>query len=67
MLKEIKQNIIKGDKVEWICRNKRGKIWLNMFNDANPINEVIYHKVFPNLFEKTGYKSHSQCSFLITR
>ncbi len=67
MLKEIKNNIIENEQIEWIYKNKKGKIWLDNFKNINPINDVIYHKIFPNLFEKTGYRSHSQCSFLITR
>lgn len=67
MLEELKNNIINKEQVNWICRNKKGEIWLDFCKDSNPINQVIFHKIFPNLFEKTGYKNHSQCSFLITK
>lgn len=67
MLKEIKKNIINHNQIEWVCRNRKGKLWLNNLKNKNPIDNVISHKIFPDLFYKTGYRSNSQCSFLITR
>ena len=67
MLKEVKNKAITKKEINWVCRNKLGKLWLNSLGKINPINQVSKHKIFPDLFHKTGYKNHSQCSFLITK
>ncbi len=67
MLKEIKQGFIDKDEIQWICKNKLGKLWVNRFNEMSCLNKVKFHDLFPNLFSITGYKNHSQCSFLITK
>ena len=67
MLKEIKQGFIDKDEIQWICKNKLGKLWVNRFNEMSCLNKVKFHDLFPNLFSITGYKNHSQCSFLIKK
>ena len=67
MLKEIKQNLINKNEIQWMFKNKLGKMWLDNFKNDNTINLVKDHYIFPDLFSKTGYKNHSQCSFLILK
>lgn len=67
MLKEIKDKIIIRDRIDWVCRDRKGQLWLNNIKKNNPFNKIKYHRVFPNLFNATGYKNHSQCSFVITK
>lgn len=67
MLSEINRNIINTDRVEWICRNKKGSIDIHDLKKTNPFKNVKYHNHFPNIFDVTGYKSHSQCSLVITK
>ena len=67
MLYEIKNNIIKTPKINWVSRGRKGEMWINKIKNNNAINEVKNHKTFPNIFSLTGYKSHSECSFLILK
>ena len=67
VIQEIKQNLINKNEVQWICKKKLGKLWLDNFKNDNTINLVKDHYIFPDLFSKTGYKNHSQCSFLILK
>jgi len=67
MLKEIKQQTIKSDQVEWICRGRKGEINLKNIDMAKSYEKINHHRIFPNLFDITGYKSHSQCSFVIIK
>ena len=67
MLKEIKQNLINKREVQWICKKRTGKMWMDNFKNDNTINLIESHYIFPDLFSKTGYKNHSQCSFVILK
>ena len=67
MLKEIQQNLINKDEVQWICKNNVGKLWLDNIKNDNTINLVKNHYIFPDLFSETGYKNHGHCSFLILK
>ena len=67
MLYEVKKNIIKTPKINWVSRGRKGEMWINEFANNNAIDSVRNHKVFPNIFSLTGYKNHSECSFLILK
>jgi len=67
MLKNIKDNDIQSDTVSWFSRNRKGTAYLKNFQDINCLDKIKFHKVFPQLFEITGYKNHSQCSLVINK
>ena len=67
MLHEIKKNIIKTSKINWVSRGRKGEMWINGILNDDSINEVKSHQTFPNIFSLTGYKSHSECSFVILK
>ena len=65
MLKDIKNNNIQSDDISWISRNRQGTAYLKNFRDTDCLDKIKFHKIFPQLFEITGYKNHSQCSLVI--
>ena len=67
MLYEIKANIIKTPKINWTSRGRKGEMWISQIINNNAIDKIKNHKTFPNIFSLTGYKSHSECSFLILK
>ena len=67
MLKDIKSNDIKYDTINWVSRNRKGTAYLKNFRNTDCINKIKFHKIFPQLFEITGYKNHSQCSLVINK
>ena len=67
MLKDIKNNHIQSDKLSWVSRNRKGMAYLKNFRDIDCLDKIKFHKVFPQLFEITGYKNHSQCSLVINK
>ena len=67
MLKEIKNKNIQSDEINWVSRNRKGTAYLKNFQDTNCLHKIKFHKVFPQLFEITGYKNHSQCSLVINK
>ena len=67
MLKDIKDNNIKTDKIHWVSRNRRGTAYLKNFKNTDCLNKIKFHKIFPQLFEITGYKNHSQCSLVVNK
>ena len=64
MLYEIKKIIFNKSKINWTSRGRIGEIWTDTFMKNNSINQISKHKKFINLFPITGYKSHSECSFV---
>jgi len=64
MLYEISNNIIKTPKINWFSRGRKGEMWINEFINNKAIDKISTHKKFPNIFSLTGYKSHSECSFV---
>lgn len=64
MLYEIRNNIIKTPKINWFSRGRKGEMWINEFINNKAIDKISTHKKFPNIFSLTGYKSHSECSFV---
>lgn len=67
MLKELKTKSINSKEIKWICRNKTGKLWVHLFSDYKILRDIKCHELFPDLFSITGYKRHSQSSFLILK
>ena len=65
MLKDIKNNYIESDKFNWVSRNRKGTAYLKNFQDTDCLDKIKFHNIFPQLFEITGYKNHSQCSLVI--
>ena len=65
MLKDIKNNDIQSDEIIWVSRNRQGTAYLKNFRDTDCLDKIKFHKIFPQLFEITGYKNHSQCSLVI--
>ena len=65
MLKDIKSNDIQSDEINWVSRNRKGTAYLKNFQDTDCLDKIKFHKIFPQLFEITGYKNHSQCSLVI--
>lgn len=67
MLKDIKNNVIRCDKYNWVSRNRKGTAYLKNFQNIDCLDKIKFHKIFPQLFEITGYKNHSQCSLVINK
>ena len=67
MLKEIKKGAIQSDEFNWVSRNRQGTAYLKNFQDIDSLNKIKFHKIFPQLFEITGYRNHSQCSLVINK
>lgn len=67
MLKDIKNKVIQSDEFNWVSRNRQGTAYLKNFQDINCLDKVRFHKIFPQLFEITGYRNHSQCSLVINK
>lgn len=67
MLNDIKQNKIQAEELNWISRNRTGTAYLKNFQNVDCLQEVKFHKIFPQLFEITGYRNHSQCSLVINK
>ena len=65
MLYEIKDKILKQEKIKWISRGRRGELWINKFNHNNAVKNISTHTKFTSLFPYTGYKNHSESSFVI--
>mgnify|MGYP001279283112 CR=1 FL=1 len=67
MLKDIKNNFIQSDEFNWVSRNRQGTAYLKNFQDTDCLDKIKFHKIFPQLFEITGYKNHSQCSLVVNK
>ena len=67
MLFDLKNKIITKSIFEWVSRGRKGKIWLENIKKRNEINQIKTHNLFPNLFNITGFKNHSQCSLVILK
>ena len=64
MLYEIKNKKLKQEKIKWISRGRKGELWINKFSDNNAIKKISTHTKFTSVFSYTGYKNHSECSFV---
>ena len=67
MLLDLKNNIINKDKFEWVSRNRKGVMFLDNLIKDKAIDQINFHKIFPELFSITGFKNHSQCSLVINK
>ena len=67
MLKDIKNGVIQSDEFNWVSRNRRGTAYVKNLQDTNCLEKIKFHKIFPQLFEITGYRNHSQCSLVINK
>ena len=67
MLKDIKNNEFQSDTISWVSRNRKGTAYLKSFQNNEYLDKIMFHRVFPQLFEITGYKNHSQCSLVINK
>jgi hypothetical protein len=67
MLQDIKNKNVNSKTINWISRNRVGKVYLENISNINCIDKVSFHKIFPQLFPITGYKNHSQCSLVINK
>ena len=67
MIKESNKEILELDKINWISENRKGEMILEQIRKFNYSDVVSYHELFPEIFDVTGYKNHSQTSFLITK
>ena len=67
MLKDIKNRAIQSDEFSWVSRNRQGTAYLKNFQDTDCLDKIKFHKIFPQLFEITGYRNHSQCSLVINK
>lgn len=56
VLKNIKDNDIQSDIINWVSRNRIETAYLKKFR-----------KVFPQIFEITGCKNHSHCYLVINK
>ena len=65
MLKDVENGIIKNQDFKWVSRNREGVVYLKNISDTKIVRNISFHKIFPQLFPITGYKNHSQCSFVI--
>ncbi len=64
MLYELKNKLLKQEKIKWISRGRKGELWINKFSNNDAIKNISTHTKFTSLFPYTGYKSHSECSFV---
>ena len=64
MLFEVKRNLVKTNKINWLSRGRKGKVFVNKFINNKAIENILVHKKFDNLFNITGYQNHSECSFV---
>lgn len=64
MLHEIEKGKINTNEVSWVSRGRKGKMWISRIINKKAVKHVKEHKKFKNLFPITGYKSHSECSFV---
>lgn len=67
MLYQIKAKIINENVINWMSRDREGVMNLDEIIKNKSIDKIKFYKLFPHLFTITGYKSHSECSFLILR
>jgi len=67
MLYETKKNIVKTNNINWFSRKREGKMFVDKFVNNKAIENILVHKKFHNLFHITGFKSHSECSFVILK
>ena len=67
MLYEIKNNLVKPQNIKWVSRGKLGEMWLKSLKINTSVDKIKFYKKFPSMFSFTGYKSHSECSFLILK
>lgn len=67
MLNDIKNNNLQSNELNWVSRNRKGTAYLKNFQDFDCLEKIKFHKIFPQLFEITGYRNHSQCSLVINK
>ena len=67
MLKDIKNMKLRSETLSWISRNREGIVYLKNLIEIDCIDQIHFHKVFPQLFPITGYSNHSQCSLVINK
>ena len=67
MLFEIKRKLVKTNEINWSSRGRKGKIFVNKFINNKAIENVLVHRKFDDLFNITGYKNHSECSFVMLK
>ena len=67
MFKDIKNKVIQSDEFNWVSRNRQGTAYLKNIQDTDYLDKIKFHKIFPQLFEITGYRNHSQCSLVINK
>ena len=65
MLKDLENGKINNQDFKWVSRNREGIVYLKNITDTKIVRNIFFHKIFPQLFPITGYKNHSQCSFVI--
>ena len=67
MLKDIKNMKLSTETLSWISRNREGTVYLKNLIKIDSIDQIHFHKIFPQLFPITGYYNHSQCSLVINK
>jgi hypothetical protein len=67
MLQDIKNRKISFKTLSWISRNRKGTVYLENLTELECVDNISFHKIFPQLFPVTGYKNHSQCSLVINK
>ena len=65
MLMDIKNHNLVFDEFSWISRNRIGTAYVKNWENINEVQNIKFHKIFPQLFPITGYQNHSQCSLVI--
>ena len=65
MLKDLENGKISDKDFKWVSRNREGIVYLQNITEKKIIKNIFFHKIFPQLFDITGYKNHSQCSLVI--
>ena len=66
MLKDLENGKINNQDLKWVSRNREGIVYLKNMAETKIVSNIFFHKIFPQLFPITGYKNHSQCSFVIS-
>ena len=67
MLFEIKEKFYDESNISWMSRNRSGEIILENLKNFDILKKIKHHSIFTDVFQITGYKNHSQCSFLVLK
>lgn len=53
-----------GDSISWNCYNRNGEMNIKDLKNLKVEEKILKYKIFPELFEISGYRNRGQTSFL---